>query len=534
MLHPILSGVSGGLCLLYGLVVLSQSRGSAERKIFSAFCISVFVWLFGYALMESAQNPVSAMRFARIGHAGVIFVPTLWMHFTRYAVHVPRLVPLYRLYYLVDLVFLYVLFTTDIFMPGIVKHWWGFYPIGSPIMLAEAVLLVTVAVSCWGLFLKECRKARMTGSPEYNKLKYCCISLTAFSFGAIDYLPKFGIPIYPIGFLSSVTFLSVVTYAILVHRLMNIRIVIRRGLVYSVLVAVMASVYFAFVLFAERLLQGIVGYRSLIGSVLAGFAIALGFNPLKDLVQRFIDQLFFHGSQEVLAEENERLRHELIRTERLRSVATLAAGMAHEIKNPLAAIKTFAEYMPEKFEDPTYREKYARIMGQEVERMNSLVKRLLEFARPSEPKLQPVEVSSIVKDTLEFLHGTIIERQIQVETALNPTAQVMADPSQLKQVFLNLILNSIDAIKSPGQILVSSHRENGHVHVTITDSGCGIPRGDLPRIFDPFFSRKTDGTGLGLSVVHSIIQEHGGRIAVDSELGEGTTVRISLPTAGEG
>lgn len=532
MLHPILSGVSGCLSLLYGLAVFFKSRGSMERKVFAGFCISVFVWLFGYALMEGADNPDSALFFARIGHAGVIFVPTLWMHFTRYAVRVPRLVPFYRLYYLVDLIFLYMLFGTNFFMPGMVKHWWGFYPIGSPIMLAEAALLVTVAVSCWGLFLKECRKAKLTGSPEYNKLKYCCISLTAFSFGAVDYLPKFGIQIYPVGFLSSAIFLSVVTYAILMHRLMNIRVVIRRGLVYSVLVAITASIYFAFVLVAERLLQGVVGYRSLIGSVLAGFAIALGFNPLKDLVQQFIDRMFFHGSQEALAEENERLRHEITRTERLKSVATLAAGMAHEIKNPLAAIKTFAEYMPDKFADPAYREKYSKIMAQEVEKMNALVHRLLEFARPGAPRLQRVEPAALLRETLEFLQGTLVEKQVQVDLALTSHAAVQGDPGQLKQVFLNLLLNSIDAIDPPGQLLVSTYQENGHVRVTITDTGCGIAKADLPRIFDPFFTRKSGGTGLGLSVVHSIVQEHGGRINVDSVLGIGTTIHISLPTYG--
>ncbi len=532
MLHPILSGVSGCLALLYGLAVLSQSRGSMERKIFAAFCISVFVWLFGYALMESAENADMALRFARIGHAGVIFIPTLWMHFTRYVLRARRLVPLYRIYYLIDLVFLSLLFRTNVFIPGMIRHSWGYYPIGSPIMLAEVLLLAIVVVSCWGLFIVECRKARQEGSKEYSKLKYCCISLTAFSFGALDYLPKFGIQFYPIGFLSSAIFLSVVTYAILVHRLMNIRVVIRRGLVYSVLVAITASVYFAFILVAERLLQGVVGYRSLVGSVLAGFAIALGFNPLKDLVQRFIDQMFFHGSQEALAEENGRLRHELTRTERLKAVATLAAGMAHEIKNPLAAIKTFAEYMPDKFADPAYREKYSKIMGQEVEKMNALVHRLLEFARPGAPRLQRVEPAALLKETLEFLQGTLVEKQVQVDLALTSHAAVQGDPGQLKQVFLNLLLNSIDAIDPPGQLMVSTYQENGHVRVTITDTGCGIAKADLPRIFDPFFTRKTGGTGLGLSVVHSIVQEHKGRIDVDSVLGKGTTIQISLPTYG--
>jgi len=233
-----------------------------------------------------------------------------------------------------------------------------------------------------------------------------------------------------------------------------------------------------------------------------------------------------------LVEENERLRQELARTEKLKAVATLAAGMAHEIKNPLASIKTFAEYLPQKYDDPAYREKFARIMSQEVDKMNLLVQRLLEFARPTQPRLQSVRVSGVVKETLDFLQGTLLQRQIQVETNFSETDEVLADPAQLKQVFLNLLLNSVEAVVPPGRITVSTGQEDGHLHVIVADTGRGIPKKDLPHIFDPFFTTKPTGTGLGLSVVHSIVQEHGGRVHVKSELEQGTTVTITLPTNG--
>lgn len=533
MLHGVLSAVSGCLALFLGSAVLLKSRGSNERKVFALLCSAMFIWLASYSVMETTSDPSRALFFARLGHSAVIFAPTVYLHFCRYVLNLPALARVYKWYYALDLVFLYLMHSTNLFIPLVIKQSWGFYPVGGIGMLIEALLLALVAVYCWPLFIVTCRRAkRQYPFSEYNRLKYCCIALTGYSLGALDYLPKFGVPYYPLGFATNAFFVSIVAYAILVHRLMDINIVIRKGLVYSILGAIVGSIYFSLVLVTEKFLQGVMGYRSIIGSLLAGFAIALGFNPLKDAVQRFIDELFFHGTQESLANENDRLRQEVARAEKLRAVATLAAGMAHEIKNPLSSIKTFAEYLPQKYDDPAYREKFAKIMSQEVDKMNSLVQRLLEFARPTQPRLQSVRLSGVVKETLDFLQGTLLQKQIQVDTHFAETDEVLADPAQLKQVFLNLLLNSVDAIEPPGSVSVSTGQENGHLEVTVTDTGRGIPKKDLPHVFDPFFTTKSGGTGLGLSVVHSIVREHGGHVRVESETGRGTSVTITLPTNG--
>jgi len=286
------------------------------------------------------------------------------------------------------------------------------------------------------------------------------------------------------------------------------------------------------VLVMEKWFQGFFGYRSLVATAIVGFAIALGFIPLRNRVQRFVDHHFFKQSQAELEEENEKLRREIERTEQLKAVATLAAGLAHEIKNPLASIKTFAEYLPEKYEDPAFRRKFADILRREVDKVSALVYRLLEFARPAQPHLESVELSALVKETLEFLQGTFLERQVRVETAFAEGDVVLADPGQMKQVLLNLLLNSIEAMEARGRVDISTAKKNGCVEVSVADTGAGIRREDLGRIFDPFYTTKRGGSGLGLSVVHSIVREHGGRIDVQSEQGEGTTVHITLPATG--
>jgi len=383
------------------------------------------------------------------------------------------------------------------------------------------------------MLIHAVRRAKIIAAPQqYNQLRYFQVALFLFSFALLDYLPKYGVNLLPIGSFFIAAFVAVVTYAIVRHRLLDIRIAVRRTVLYSTLATTITGAYFVLVLIAERILQGVMGYKSIIGSLVAGFAIAICFDPIKQFLQRALDRVFFHGTQATLAEENERLRLEVARSEKLRAVSTLAAGMAHEIKNPLASIKTFAEYLPEKFDDPAYREKFARIMSQEVDKMNLLVQRLLEFARPTQPRLQSVRLSGVVKETLDFLQGTLLQKQIQVDTQFAETDEVLADPAQLKQVFLNLLLNSVEAIEPPGRVSVFTGQENGHLEVIVADTGHGIPKRDLPHVFDPFFTTKSGGTGLGLSVVHSIVREHGGRVQVDSEVGRGTTVTITLPTNG--
>jgi polar amino acid transport system substrate-binding protein len=227
----------------------------------------------------------------------------------------------------------------------------------------------------------------------------------------------------------------------------------------------------------------------------------------------------------------ERFEQEAVWSEKLKSVATLSAGLAHEIKNPLAAIKTFTDYLPRRFGDPVFREKFVRIVSREVEKINTLVQRLLDFAKPATPKIQPVEVGSVVQETVEFLHPMLSDRCIRVQTRCAPAGLVLADPSQLRQVLLNVLLNSLEAMESGGVVRIGAERQNGHVTIAVSDTGPGIPKADLSRVFDPFFTTKPHGTGLGLSVVHRIVSEHQGRVRILSEPGQGTTVQINLPAA---
>ena len=322
-----------------------------------------------------------------------------------------------------------------------------------------------------------------------------------------------------------------ITYAVLHHELFNVHVVIRRSLVYSLLVTTLTVGYFGLVYVLERSFQIAFGYQS-VGLSLTAFALmAVAFQPLKIGIQRIVDWVFFRAPHEEIVKRMEQLEQKARDAEKLKEISILATGMAHEIKNPLASIKVFAEYLPKRYDDPDFRAKFARIVGQELDKINSLVQRLLDYAKPAPPQRRPVELSPLIDGTLELLQERLVRQQVEVARHYDGRDDVSADPMQMRQVFLNLLINSLDAMDGPGRLTIQTTSTDGHLETVITDTGPGIEPKDLLHIFDPFYTTKPLGTGLGLAITHRIIKEHGGRITIDSERGLGTSVCLRLPLA---
>jgi signal transduction histidine kinase len=330
-----------------------------------------------------------------------------------------------------------------------------------------------------------------------------------------------------------VIYFSMFAFALVKYQLLSIQVVIRRSLVYSLLIAWITALYLVMVLVAEKWFQAFLGYSSVYTTVVVAFLIAVFFNPLRDRIQWLVDRAFYSATTAELAGQRERLLEQVRRGDQMKQVATLAAGMAHEIRNPLTSIKTFAHSLPEKYQDAVYREKFSRIMSQEVERIDLLVQRLLDFAKPASPTLQPTQLSSLISETVDLMEGALLNGRVQVRTHLSDSNEVAIDRAQIQQVLMNLLLNSKEAMRDGGTIDIETTRRNGHVSLTIADSGCGISKKALGEVLDPFYSTKPNGTGLGLSIVDSIVRAHGGRIKIESEIGKGTTVRVDLPLGGD-
>jgi len=240
----------------------------------------------------------------------------------------------------------------------------------------------------------------------------------------------------------------------------------------------------------------------------------------------------------MLYEEMREMEKDLHRADRLAAVGTLASSIAHEIRNPLVSIKTFAQLVPRKFNNRDFLDKFNTIVPEEMERLENILNQLLNFGRPSGPEFHSIDVEEVIDTILRLMNTELSQSNIQVIKLYgNDVPQIMADGEQLKQVFMNLVLNAIQAMPEGGslRVITALRRESAgknisdFVSIEFQDTGCGIPEKNFDNLFSPFFTTKEGGTGLGLSISHRIIKEHNGHISVESELGKGTTFAIKLP-----
>jgi two-component system sensor histidine kinase HydH len=230
--------------------------------------------------------------------------------------------------------------------------------------------------------------------------------------------------------------------------------------------------------------------------------------------------------------EVQSLKREVETSRRLASLGRLAAGVAHEIRNPLSSIKGFATYFKERYRDNPDDQKTSEIMIQEVDRLNRVITQLLEFARPPVIQKKRASLQSLIQHSLRMIERQASAKEIQVLSHLpSDVKEVDLDPDGINQVLLNLYLNAIEAMERGGRLTVSLYREKRSpwVKIMVSDTGKGISKEDLEHVFDPYFTTKQSGTGLGLAIVHKIIEAHRGEVRAESEIGRGTTVSILLP-----
>jgi signal transduction histidine kinase len=233
--------------------------------------------------------------------------------------------------------------------------------------------------------------------------------------------------------------------------------------------------------------------------------------------------------------ESRRSVQQTIESERLNALTLLAAGVAHEIGNPLNSLNIHLQLMERRvgnLESPTREElqESIDIARAEIGRLDSIVTQFLRAIRPSKPQLHPENINTIVDESVRFFAPEIQDRDIVVEQELRSDLPLLElDGEQMKQAFYNIIKNSFEAMKRRGVLHIRTDRDDTHVLVSFTDTGGGISAENLSRIFEPYFTTKSTGTGLGLLIVRRIVREHGGELSVESSEGKGLTLTIRLP-----
>jgi two-component system, sporulation sensor kinase E len=233
--------------------------------------------------------------------------------------------------------------------------------------------------------------------------------------------------------------------------------------------------------------------------------------------------------------ESRRSAEKTIESERFNALTLLAAGVAHEIGNPLNSLHIHLQLMERKVRKLHGKEREAleeeiAICRAEITRLDSIVTQFLQAIRPSKPSLHPENVNSLVEEALRFFGPEIADRDIVVEAELRPDLPLIElDRDQMKQAFYNVVKNSFEAMKRRGILRIRTDLDATHVNISFTDTGGGMSAEDLSRVFEPYFTTKTTGSGLGLLIVRRIVREHGGEMAIESHEGKGLTLTIRLP-----
>lgn len=237
----------------------------------------------------------------------------------------------------------------------------------------------------------------------------------------------------------------------------------------------------------------------------------------------------FMGTVNVVRDitELKTLREKLIKTERLAGLGEVAARVAHEIRNPLVSLGGFARRLEKKLD--TGLKEYAHIIAEEVDRLEDILNEILSFVKDTRIIKDTVNAENLIDDVINLMVGEADTRDITFAKEFTGSSVIFVDPNRIKDALLNILKNAVQAVQSGDSISVKVDRKNDFCVILISDKGPGIAEADMPFIFDPFFTTKEDGTGLGLTIAHRIIEEHEGRIEVESIPGTGTTFRVYIP-----
>lgn len=518
--------------LALGYFVYLKGKNRSTNQTLAFFSLALSIWCLGQFMGGAVEQKNLVLFWTRLGLAGAIFIPVFFLHFV--IVLLGRedrkiLLATYSTSLILFILDFTPLFVRDV---GPVLNF-RYYPLAGPVYQFFAMFVLV----CFGYgFTRLWQAFRHTASTTRNKLLYVVLaSLVGFLGGVTAFFPIFGLDFPVLSHFALPIYLLITIYAILKHRLLDITVIVRQGLVYSSLTVVFAGFYVLVVLFANYFVSQYVRFNQVITVLLVVFASVLIFQPLKDRIQRLVDRLFSMGEYRYqktindLSVENQQLFSSLLRADKLASLGTMSAGMAHEIKNPLASIKGMTQVLNENLNDKDFLKKYQDVLGRQIDRINNIVEQLLKFGRPQQMTMSDIDLNDLIDDVINLFEAQSRKNNIEIIRKKLKLPRIKVDAEQITQVLTNLVLNAIEAMPKGGQLRLSTEAKDSGVEISVTDTGVGIGREQLDDIFDPFYSSKDQGTGMGLAVAYRSIKGHNGEIHVASQKGKGTKFTLWLP-----
>lgn len=704
------------ISLLLGIAILSRNTTNATFKSFFVFCISISLWSCFLYLNAVAKTEAEALIWIRLLHAVAIFIPILFLRFTYVFLASPKKDG----YYIKALMGFGLLLSLASFYPGFVsdtfKNEFGFFVcVPSQFYILYVISFIAIiAYSYLDLFWAYLGSAG-NKRKQIQIIYLILATIIGWSGGTANFLINYNInlfPLYPYGNYTILLYTIILAYAIMRHQLMDIEIVIKKGIVYSVMMAVILGIYSFIIFIGQNIFQATLGINQWVAGIITALVIAVGYRPLENFVTDLTNEYFFRkkydyqkilkdsseamnlltdidrlvrlttrivarkmgledastlildepnnryvmqaaegkskpllsmtltdnhelfkhlyslkkilvkdevthtlNSKLLMPDERKRLniikkemeklhsqvcvpsitrgkymgnklvavfclgdkksgdmytnedvqllstlsnqasiaienalmysdlmkqyqelkttKDQLVQSEKLAALGTMAAGIAHEIRNPLTSLQLFVQMMAERFDDHEFRDKFTQIVPPEIERLNRIVNDLVSFSKPSKLTREPIQLNEILEKTVRLSEISFKKGNVKVVKEFTEVPKVLVDQQQIMQVILNILMNGAQAMPSGGTLTVRTYQDpaGGRVAVDISDTGVGISEENLKKMFSPFFTTKEGGTGLGLAITRRIIDEHKGEIKIKSKVGEGTTFSVLLPIA---
>lgn len=607
-----LSGIFG---VMLGVFVFINGKHKSAKIALMIFSFAVAVWCVGQALGSIYSDKNIVFLWTRVNLAGAIFIPVLYLWFISFFVgNFESRKKLIYIFFAIAFT-LFILDFTPFFIADIGPRLnYPFYPYpGFAYYFFPVYFFFAVGFGLHFLF----EHLKIAGGEKLNQSKYILwASILGFGGGLTAFFPVFNIPFPSLAHYFMPLYMGITVYAIVKHQLLDIRVLVKTSITYTVLTLFFAGCYSLFLIVFSNLFQDFVGWKSIYSTILFVFCFVVVFEPIYKRVQKSVDKLFFKGdlkyveilkslsdnvvsifdkdelfmkvketlkktmnlssveislndepmpgfelnipirakskiigflnlggklshdmfskeeigvlltlsNQMAIAIDNANLYQQILRGDKLASLGNIAASMAHEIKNPLASIKGLTQILDENIKDPEFVSKYMGIVLRQIDRIDSLVEKLLQIGKPQKVVMTYVNLKDIILGIIKLIESQCDNNNIKIELCLFDI-HIWGNFEQLTQAFMNVVLNSIDAMPKGGKLAIKFEIVNDKVLVVISDTGDGISPSNLKMLFDPFFTTKENGTGLGLAIFYRIITEHRGIIDIESKISHGTTFK---------
>lgn len=515
------------------LFVFFNKPRNITKVMWSLYSLGISLWGLGIFQFLVTKDPAVVLFISRCINHSSIFISIFFFHFVLLltGVYKQKKKELFAYYGVFVAYSLIALAFPETFIRSLSpKGGFELYPDAGTLYYAVPFLFMFMWI--YGLVVLY-HSAQQASALRRNQFKYLFYSsIIGIGGGCTTLFLIFDIPIFPYGAIMVPLYNLAVAYIIVKHQLMDIRIIIRKSVVYTVLLTVLTVIYMASIYILERVFSQVIGYQSAMGSSAVFVVLAIILVPLKNWIQSFLDKHFFKASYLQIVEQNDLLRQQVSRSERYKNMAALSQNIITELRSPLTALVGYGYQLPKRLDDKEFLNKFIQVFDKEIDRIQALVKRLSDFSSTKPLNLKLVNITVLFQEALDQVADLMAHKKVTLYKFFPDKSDVMVnlDEAQMKQAFYYFLISVVKSMPDDGgQIWIGMAEVNEMWEISIKDTGKGLSMEELTKAFDPSFTQQQDEVVVfGLSMAQNIINNHGGKVMVDSEVGVGTEWIIQL------